>query len=182
METPMLERRPRSGALSVFGWVMLLTGALGSALGFVNLVVFSLVGRQGGMNLVPPEDLEMMSPVFLKVMDHLTLIIALVWVVCLLTAAAGFAVVRRWDWGRRLSIFLLAASILFTFVGMVIGFRGNAQLQASADLPISPLFMSLYNIGVTLVTVVLHGWIIWWLSTKKIRAEFQVSRSESRSR
>lgn len=180
MEPNTPTQRPHTTLISVFGWVMLVVGALTTAVSAINLVLFSWMASENNGELVPAENLADLPPLFTKILDNIIPLLGMMIVSAILMAVAGFGVVRRDNWGRLLSIFLLAASIVWAFVMAWVGISTGADL--SGDIGVGGVFNALYNIALAMVTAVLHGWIIWKLRTPAVRSEFGLPISESNQR
>ncbi len=171
MNTTTIQPCPRSTLVSIFGWVMLVLGILLTLVFLLNLVLFSLVIQAEGTELVSAEELADMPALIPRVMEHMGLVLGVMIILSLVGAVAGFGVVRRRDWGRRLSIFLLAASIVWALVGGAMGMEGLGDFPGPEGENMGPIIMAM-NLGSVLLTAVLHGWLIWKLRTPEVRGEF----------
>ncbi len=180
MESTTTQARPRTTLISVFGWVMLVVGALTTAVSTINLVLLSWMASENGGELIPAEDLAELPPLFSWTVDNLIPVLGFMIVSSVFMAVAGFGVVRRQNWGRLLSIILLAGSIVGGFVTAWFGMRTSAEM--AEDLQLGLVLVTAYNIGLAVLTAALHGWIIWKLRTPAIRSEFVDTRFESHSR
>ncbi len=178
MNSTTIQPYPRTTLVSIFGWVMLVVGILMTLVFILNLVLFSLVIKNESAELLPAEELAELPAFIPWVMEHMGLVLGVMIILSLVGAVAGFGIVKRHDWGRRLSIILLAASIVWALVGGAMGMKGLGNLPEYEGEIMGPVIIAI-NIGSVLLTVVLHGWLIWKLRTREIRGEFVESLSES---
>ena len=179
MNATLIPSRPRSTLVSVFGWVMLVIGCFGTLCSVLLMGLAMVALEQGGEELFPADQMAELPATMLLVLDNLNLILTLTIVSFLLMAVAGFGVIRRRDWGRLLAMILLALSIITAPAGPVLSYLGMSGEQVSANNVLPPLLVLLYNIGLAVLTVVLHGWLLWKLRTIEIRGEFVETPTES---
>ncbi len=167
-----IQPRPKTAPVTVFGWFMLIVGSL-SVLMFGGLGALLAVARkEADGELFPAEDLAELPPAMLMYVEHLNAILILFFISSLLLLLAGLGIIKRKEWGRQLGVFLLAVSILTSVVSTVAGLQGANP---------AGLALVLLNIGLAVLTTVLHGWLIWKLRTSEIRGEFVEPRPESPS-
>ena len=178
MNATNIQPRPRTTLVSVFGWVMLVLGIIMALVGILNLVIFSLVSQSDDAELVSREDMVDLPAIIPWVVENINLILAGLIVSSLLMAVAGFGVVKRQNWGRQLSILLLAVSIVWAFAGGGMGMMGQGDSPESGSVLLGPIVVAM-NIGLALLTAALHGWLIWKLRSPEIRGEFVESPAES---
>ncbi len=162
---------PRSTLVSAFGWVMLMAGLLGVVGLGLSMAFFAFYEGENGGVFITPDEAREQPPIFFQILEHIWLILGLSWASCLVMGIAGLGVVRRQEWGRLLSILLLAISVLTSFVGAFVSLRADAATMDGAMMP--RVISIALNFGMALLTTALHGWIIWKLTTPAIRAEFK---------
>ena len=161
----------RSTLVSAFGWVMLVAGLLGVVGLGLNMAFLGFYESGNGGVFITPEENPEFPPLFFQLLEHIWLILGLSWASCVVMGIAGLGVVRRHEWGRLLSILLLALSILTSLVGAFVSLRAEAATMDGAMMP--RLVSIVLNFGLALLTIALHGWIIWKLNTPAVRAEFK---------
>ncbi len=144
----------------------------------LNVVMLSYLKRVNDGEILPAEDMAQMPSGALFYLDHMVLFGALSIAAALLMAVAGFGVIRRRDWGRKLGIYLLASSIVLAFATIPTSFIG----QDGAPAANGRYFYAAITVGQALLSAALHGWLIWKLRTPAIRGEFVEPRSESTTR
>ncbi len=175
MNNSDLQYYPRTTLVSVLGWVSLAGGVLLALMITMITTVLIYVERMDEGDLWSAEELALMPAGTHHIFDHFTLFGSLLVAACVLTAVAGFGVVRRRDWGRKIMIFLLAASIVLVFAAIPTSFMD----QGSEDLPINPIIFKIFGVIEAVMALALHGWLIWKLRTPPIRGEFVEPRPES---
>ncbi len=167
----MEQANRQSTLVSAIGWIMLIAGLLGVVGLGLNMVFLGLDEQGGGGVSLTPDGVPEMPPLFFRILERLWLILGLAWASCLVMGLAGLGVVRRREWGRLLSILLLAISVLVGFVGAYASLGADAATMDGAMIP-RPVSIVL-NTGLALLTAALHGWLIWKLNTPAVRAEFK---------
>ena len=175
MKNTQIEFVPRTTLVSIFGWVSLVGGVLMALLTALNLVLFFYMQRANGGEFLPPEEMAQIPAGALIYLDYLPVFGAVSIAAALLMAVAGFGVIRRRDWGRRLGIYLLAISIIFAFATIPASFM-NPGTESPAG---GRYFVAILSAVQALVSAALHGWLIWKLRTPAVRGEFVEPRSES---
>lgn len=178
MNNSDIQHHPRTTLVSVMGWVSLVGGILLSLLIILNTALLFYIQQMDEGPLFSEEELAMMPSGFDVFTSHLVLFGSVAAVSSILTAVAGFGLVRRRDWGRQIIIFLLAASIVLVFAVIPTSFMDSG----GEDLPINPLMLKIFGVIEAVMAIALHGWLIWKLRTPQIRGEFVEPRSESLTR
>jgi len=173
-----IQYHPRTTLVSAFGWVMLVMGVLMTLTLLLNLVFMVILSQQSGEPLFPLEELGEVPGYVSWILENIIEVLILMLISALTMASAGFGVIRRREWGRQLSIILLALSIAQTAVGTIAGLAGMDEYLNSLSGVAGPIFLAI-NLGSLLLAAALHGWLIWKLRTVKIRGEFVESPAES---
>ncbi len=178
MNNADVEPAPRTTLVSIFGWVSLVGGILMALVVTLNVVMLSYLKRMNDGEILPAEDMAQIPSAALFYLDHMVLIGALSIAAALLMAVAGFGIIRRRDWGRKLGIYLLASSIVLAFASIPTSFMGqDGALSANERY-----FYAAISVVQALLSAALHGWLIWKLRTPAICGEFVEPRSESITR
>ena len=175
MNNSNIQHHPRTTLVSVLGWVSLVGGILASLLAILYTALIYYMQRMDDGELWSQEELAAIPEGFHFFLDHMVLIGSFAGVYSLMTALAGFGVVRRRDWGRKIFIFLLAASIVLVFATLPTTFR-EWGAEGQHNFQFVAIFFGIVEV---VMTIVFHGWLIWKLRTPKIRGEFVEPRPES---
>lgn len=173
---------PRSSLITVMAKIALTMGGMGVAWALLQCLVAAMLPQQEiaalGESLPIP-------PLFIWILTHLPLLSLLGLFASALFVVVSWGLLRRQPWARWAFIAFLVAGALANFASIPLMRQMMDSLAglypangADAAEMLAQLhytrFTALASAWVTsLVFAVLHGWIIWKLSTAEIRAEFR---------
>jgi len=187
---PSPSRSTRSGPqgfVTVLAWITIVLGILGVAYGLLQLLVAALVPADAYLQMLDPLGTGQVDvpPLLRWVLTHNGLIGTIEAIASLLLTGLGFGVLRRREWARLGFIWYLVLATVMTFGGIwLVPATLDASLASQAALlspdgsvppelaPIRTLAL-VFSVIVAVVFSVLHGAIIWKLSTGPVRAQFQ---------
>jgi hypothetical protein len=173
-------RRPRSRFVDLFAWLLIAMAACGAAICLPRGVLVSALFPVGGGAPLDPAPGAAPAPLLRAVLEHLPLLLDLLFVACAAAAVFGVGLLWRRNWARAAVVGLLGAGILFVaaalagqfFLSWPVSPAAGATPDFEARLRwLVAVLRALASLGALGVAGV-FGWLIVRLRSRAIRSEF----------
>jgi len=166
---------PRSAFVTVLAWFSIIIAALMTLLLLLQNAVLFLIPLDAVREASADVEAQLLLPFSISdTIDSVRVIVAVLFVLSLITLIASVELLRRKNWARIVFIFLLATSIVWCLFSLVLQERFNLPKELMSD----PGFMSMLrmikimNWAFAALVTVSHAWIIKKLYEPAIRQEF----------
>lgn len=171
---------PRSSFVTILAWLVIVPAALGVLVATLqNVLVFTMMPMDQ-FALPSGPGAEHMPALALFMFRHIHAVLAVFWLLMVLSLASGIGLLRRKEWARLCFIGLMGLSILWNIAGLLIQQSVFSSMSAMPDAP--PEFrtqfedmastMWIVSIAMAVGFSAVSGWLIWRLSSASIKAEF----------
>ena len=169
----------RSKFVSGLAWLTIILGALGTLSGASNVMIFGIF-RSADTNstLAQLSSLPNVPPFMIWMLENMAWIGLVTLLLSLFNLVAGIGLLRRLDWGRKLTIATIAFWTISSFGTLWLqktvfeqsaqGLPPEAAEQAQAMINT----MQIVSLICLLIFTAIHIWLIRKLMSPEIRAEF----------
>lgn len=166
----------RSPLITAVAWCVILTFTLSALFSFLLALIFfyliphdqieSTVAQARAMKAIPEWGIA--------IIQNVQWYAAGFFAVSVFMLNSGIALLKRRDWARRVTIVILALSILAMLPGFIFRYDpATSSLPGSDQLKDTLGMMQDALIVMNALFCAIHGWLIWKLASPAIQAEFQ---------
>lgn len=170
----------RSTFVTTLAWLVIVPSALGVVITTLqNVLVFTVMPLDQMTHPSGPGT-EHMPAIAVFMFEHIRAMLALFWLMTLVSLVSGIGLLKRKEWARLMFLALLGLSILWNIAGLFIQQSVFSSMTAMPEAP--PEFRDQFNsvastiwavsIAMTVGFSAVSGWMMWRLSTAPVKAEF----------
>jgi hypothetical protein len=175
--------KTKSTFVTVFAWLMIVFNGFGLFISLMQNIMFATFFKMDEFKseFENPSDFPDGFPTF--IFKNFQYIIPLMGILILFALIASIGLLKRKNWARISFLFLLGFGILYMIAGtilqiMVFGSAFNAT-EIPSEFSFFSTFFIIFMAIITLGFIFLFGWLIYRLSSQKIKEEFKPNISES---
>jgi hypothetical protein len=161
---------PRSTFVTILAWLCIAFFAFGTLIGVLqNAMLYFLMG---GMPPIPEDQLQQVPPLMRWMFGNFKLIFFSALLFMAFMLVASISLLKRQNWARLAFIVVLGLGILWSVFGIYFISVVMDEMPQPPEVRQFETIVTIITVIFSLIFSVLHGWILWKLTTPDIRREF----------